>query len=111
MTTNIPQESPPSYDVATDNGLDDNTLKKVPQQSDVKPPLVNISEPVQLHSAVVGPSYTIQPGYTQMPQVHHYINPSTGEQVASLLPPDHPEMVCLQAGMHIPETKYGLLGM
>lgn len=38
------------------------------------------------------------------------MNPATGERVASLLPPDHPEMVCLQAGGHVAQTRYGLLG-
>ncbi|TFK66541.1 hypothetical protein BDN72DRAFT_823307 [Pluteus cervinus] len=43
--------------------------------------------------------------------VYHYTNLATNEQIASLLPPDHPEMICLQTGTHVPETKYGLLGI
>lgn len=43
--------------------------------------------------------------------VYHYTNPVTSEQVVSLLPPNHPEMICLQSGEHVQQTKYGLLGM
>jgi hypothetical protein len=43
--------------------------------------------------------------------VHHYVNPATGEHIASLLPPDHPQMRCLQEGTHVPETHYGVLGV
>lgn len=59
-----------------------------------------------------GPSYMPRPVlYTSpSPTVYNYINPRTGEQVVSLLPPNHPEMICLQAGEHIPHTQYGLLG-
>lgn len=58
-----------------------------------------------------GPSnYLIQPvNNGQTPIVYRYINHSTGEQVASLLPPTHPEMICLQSG-HVPHTNYGILG-
>lgn len=42
--------------------------------------------------------------------VFYYQDPRTGQRVASLLPPDHPQMVCLQAGEHVPETRYGFLG-
>ena len=42
--------------------------------------------------------------------VYHYQDPRTGQTIASLLPPDHPQMVCLQAGQHVPETRYGFLG-
>ena len=59
---------------------------------------------------IAGPSYTTQPPYTPAPVVYHYMNPMTHENVASLLPPNHPEMVCLQAGQHVPKTRYGILG-
>lgn len=42
--------------------------------------------------------------------VYYYQDPRTGQRVASLLPPDHPQMVCLQSGEHVPETRYGFLG-
>ena len=47
-----------------------------------------------------------------MPQtrVYHYVNPANGDHITSLLPPDHPEMVCLQQGSHVEETKFGFLG-
>jgi hypothetical protein len=44
------------------------------------------------------------------PTVYYYQDPRTGQRVASLLPPDHPQMVCLQTGTHIPDTRYGCLG-
>lgn len=59
---------------------------------------------------VVGPSHSTQPGYIQSPTIYHYTNPTTQQQVASLLPPDHPEMICLQAGAHVPHARYGILG-
>lgn len=47
-----------------------------------------------------------------MPQarVYHYHNLANGNHITSLLPPDHPEMVCLQQGSHVEETKFGVLG-
>jgi hypothetical protein len=47
---------------------------------------------------------------TSQATVFYYQDPRTGQRVASLLPPDHPQMVCLQAGEHVPETRYGFLG-
>ena len=41
--------------------------------------------------------------------VYHYQHPTTGQVITSCLPPDHPEMICLQQG-HVKETRYGLLG-
>ncbi len=41
--------------------------------------------------------------------VYNYVNPVTHEVVTSLLPPDHPRMVCLQQG-HDPHSKFGFLG-
>jgi hypothetical protein len=41
--------------------------------------------------------------------VYNYVHPVTHDVVTSLLPPDHPQMVCLQQG-HVPHTRYGLLG-
>jgi hypothetical protein len=49
-------------------------------------------------------------GTASEPTVYYYEDPRTGQRVASLLPPDHPEMVCLQSGEHVPETRYGCLG-
>jgi hypothetical protein len=52
---------------------------------------------------------TTKPSLEQ-PTIFNYINPATGQHVASLLPPEHPEMICLQAGLHVPQTRFGLLG-
>lgn len=52
---------------------------------------------------------TTKPSVEQ-PTIYNYVNPATGEHVVSLLPPDHPEMICLQAGLHVPQTRFGLLG-
>ncbi|KAI0266987.1 hypothetical protein BC834DRAFT_822840 [Gloeopeniophorella convolvens] len=43
--------------------------------------------------------------------VYYYQDPHTGHRVASLLPPDHPQMICLQAGTHVPASHYGILGV
>jgi hypothetical protein len=58
-----------------------------------------------------GPSgqYTMQPSPIPAPTVFNYVNPRTGETIVSLLPPNHPEMICIQTG-HEKETQYGLLG-
>lgn len=46
------------------------------------------------------------------PLVYHYQNPRTGETIASLLPPNHPEMVCLQEGHHkTGPTQWGIVGL
>lgn len=44
------------------------------------------------------------------PTVYNYVHPVTKQHIASLLPPNHPEMICLQQGAHIPVTRYGVLG-
>ena len=56
-----------------------------------------------------GPSHIPHAGPSQ-PQVYYYMDPQTGNQIASLLPPDHPEMVCLREGQHVTKTSFGLLG-
>ena len=50
------------------------------------------------------------PYHGQPTTVYNYVNPVTGEHVASLLPPDHPQMICLQEGKHVPHTRFGILG-
>ncbi|KAI0697248.1 hypothetical protein BC835DRAFT_1338752 [Cytidiella melzeri] len=42
--------------------------------------------------------------------VYNYRHPQSGEIISSLLPPDHPQMICLQQG-HIPHSKFGILGI
>jgi hypothetical protein len=65
--------------------------------------LYGSTQPQPFPNAFAGPS---MPPTT----VYHYTNPNTRQHVTSLLPPDHPEMICLQAGVHVPETKFGILG-
>ncbi|KAJ7691285.1 hypothetical protein B0H17DRAFT_1063359 [Mycena rosella] len=89
-------ESPPAYDGP----------RPTSPAKDVKTPPV-------APTMDAGPSYVAHagPSSSQNPVVYHYNNPLTGEHVASLLPPNHPEMICLQAGEHVPHTNYGLLGI
>ncbi|KAJ7072077.1 hypothetical protein C8F01DRAFT_1076263 [Mycena amicta] len=72
---------------------------------DVKRQPVMTPGPIVPYAPLAGPSYS-----PANPVVFHYHNPRTGEHVASLLPPDHPEMVCLQRGEHEPQTSFSLLG-
>lgn len=120
-----PQDSPPSYDFATESG---STCKSnqftmpffhifftdspdtVPKPLIPSSPKADSRQPLIPQGMASGPSYTVQPSYTAPPTVYNYINPLTGERVVSLLPPSHPEMICLQSGEHIPHTHYGLLG-
>ncbi|KAJ3508334.1 hypothetical protein NLJ89_g5813 [Agrocybe chaxingu] len=102
LLEDVPQENPPSYDYATDAG------KLRPK--DNTPPKGQENQPLIVPN-IAGPSYTSQPLHTAPPTVYNYVNPITGERVVSLLPPGHPEMICLQAGAHIPHTEYGLLGI
>ncbi|KAG7446527.1 uncharacterized protein BT62DRAFT_124448 [Guyanagaster necrorhizus] len=96
-------DNPPSYDA-----VEYDTGKGQPEE-DVKPPQTHMQPPNQPYMTV-GPSHVPQTG-PQNPVVYHYVNPATGDRVASLLPPNHPEMICLQSGEHVPQTKYGLLGI
>lgn len=48
---------------------------------------------------------------SQSPTVYHYQNPRTRQVVTSLLPPNHPAMLCLQAGEHVKKTRYGVVGI
>ncbi|KAF8800242.1 hypothetical protein BYT27DRAFT_7148907 [Phlegmacium glaucopus] len=98
-----PQDSPPSYDYATESSSSQgNVGKPKPDSSHDQPLLIPHHLPE---------SYTTQPLPTPSPMVYNYLNPVSGERVISLLPPNHPEMVCLQSGSHVPHTQYGLLGL
>ncbi|KAG5352865.1 hypothetical protein C0989_012497 [Termitomyces sp. Mn162] len=80
---------------------------------DTKHPISETS-PLQAQSSpqYAGPSHMVQPGGIQMlPAVHHYVNPLTGEHLTSLLPPNDPEMICLQEGKHILHTQFGIIGV
>lgn len=73
---------------------------------DVKVPYEN-TDP-QTFSPPAGPPPSNIPS---MPAttVYNYRNEFTGEVVCSLLPPDHPQMICLQHG-HIPRSRFSVLG-
>ncbi|RDX55020.1 hypothetical protein OH76DRAFT_1397359 [Lentinus brumalis] len=102
-----PHAPPPSYEAVVGNGghisgqyLPDSATKG----QDVKVPTLPSSSPYQ----VAGPS--LQAGQPAT-VVYNYVNPLTGERVVSLLPPDHPQMLCLQQGGHVTTTKFGILGI
>ncbi|KAF7321716.1 hypothetical protein MKEN_00693000 [Mycena kentingensis (nom. inval.)] len=110
MSNDLPP--PPAY-------TDDAPPAGVPK-ADIKKPL----QPDQQPLITPGPSMPyMAPGQTlpyvpvagtsfaNSPVVFHYRNPRTGEEVHSLLPPDHPEIVCLQRGEHIPTSTFGFLGI
>jgi len=47
----------------------------------------------------------------EVSMIYHYTDPTTGNVVSSLLPPDHPEIECLQSGGHIKRTRFGPVGI
>jgi len=98
---------PPSYDLATEGNSD--VVKAYPDDPKQSPPSIQPPPP-----SASGPSnYLVHPGTSTAPSpvVYHYRNPITQETVVSLLPPTHPEMICLQAGEHDTDTHYGILGI
>jgi len=107
-----PVESPPTYEYAV-TGTGSSTTSTTPvvplpqHQSpgqDGKAAPMDPSQPVTMYGATA-------PMTTGPTQVFHYQHPITGEHVASLLPPHHPQMVCLQEGAHLPQSRFGLLGV
>ncbi|KAF8326516.1 uncharacterized protein EI90DRAFT_3069485 [Cantharellus anzutake] len=62
-------------------------------------------------SAKAQPRYqAVSPYPTQT--LYHFQNPETGDVVSTHLPPDHPAMICLQEGHHIPgPTYWGIVGL
>ncbi|KAF8894362.1 hypothetical protein CPB84DRAFT_1963378 [Gymnopilus junonius] len=125
LTDNPQDHPPPSYEfvsstssaVLVEGGpstLDPNTNPTTSNNkplNDYKPlipsppsPKADPTQPLLLHHGTAGPSNA------PAPVVYSYVNPATGERIASLLPPDDPEMVCLQMG-HVPQTQFGLLGI
>ncbi|KAF9050217.1 hypothetical protein BJ165DRAFT_1457192 [Panaeolus papilionaceus] len=110
LAPETPQDCPPSYDVATDSGSSYSPQGQHHQPAFIKVNAVEAQQ-VYVNPQAAGPSYTSQPIPTPAPTVYNYVNPLNGEQIVSLLPPNHPEMVCLQAGGHVTETNYGILGI
>jgi len=107
--TNQTYDNPPSYDSVTETEGSDvaNSYSK-----DVKKPAAPPMQ--QPPSLVPGPSsYSVHPGTTigPSPTLYHYRHPVTQEMVVSLLPPDHPDMICLQTGEHDTQTHFGILGV
>jgi len=99
----IPAENPPAYESAIvgTSTVPPPAKGASPQDTQPKgPPLMQAGSPQLVYGATSSES-----------TVYHYQDPLTGQLVASLLPPDHPKMVCLQAGTHVPETRYGCLGV
>lgn len=68
----------------------------------------NVKVLPQPYTTPVGPA----PRMPSMPSttVYNYVNPITHEHIVSLLPPDHPQMICLQQGGHVPRVQFGILG-
>ncbi|KAI0374108.1 hypothetical protein BV20DRAFT_988387 [Pilatotrama ljubarskyi] len=101
-----PMQAPPSYDAVVGGG--DISGPYVPEGAakaqDVKVPPT--SDP---YSA--GQPPPPQTNHIPATTVYNYINPHTGERIVSLLPPDHPQMICLQQGGHVARSKFGILGI
>ena len=100
-------DNPPTYDIAIGSSTGTPappvpSSPKLKQDTPYEP--APHAQPQAHHGMLIAPAL----GPT--PAVFRYHNPQTGEVVTSLLPPDHPEMVCLQQG-HIIRTKYGILGI
>ncbi|KAH9957332.1 hypothetical protein BC827DRAFT_1371278 [Russula dissimulans] len=95
----IPAENPPAY----------STISSAPPPG--KGANLQNTPPKPLPLMLAGNAQVVY-GATSSSEarVYHYQDPRTGLWVASLLPPDHPQMVCLQTGAHVPETRYGCLG-
>ncbi|KAG2342805.1 hypothetical protein BDR05DRAFT_963606 [Suillus weaverae] len=101
-------DNPPSYDY-----VEAQTSSNVEQQQ--PPTMTDKTANQQVQPFSIPPS-TVMSVHTRttpmmQPTVYHYQNPLTGEHIASLLPPDHPEMICLQQGGHVNQTKFGILGI
>ena len=125
--TQLPTQAPPSYETVVGNGghsayiplhrvfpLSQTRSSPVSGQyipesaakaQDVKVPMLPTPNTYQ----VAGPPPS-QAGQPPATVVYNYVNPLTGERIVSLLPPDHPQMICLQQGGHDTSSKFGILG-
>ncbi|KAI5121956.1 hypothetical protein M0805_002027 [Coniferiporia weirii] len=95
-----PSYNPPSYDYAT--GGDGASSRN--QGSRLRKQPIMAASPA--YAAMPSPSPQGARG-----MVHHYQHPVTGHIFSTVLPPDHPEMVCLQEGRHIRTSRFGILGI
>ncbi|KAI0292699.1 hypothetical protein B0F90DRAFT_1837672 [Multifurca ochricompacta] len=75
------------------------------------PPAYVITKSVSRYSMTIAQLAPPTPSKDLEPVVYHYHDIRTGQLVTSLLPPDHPQMVCLQSGSHVPESRYGFFGV
>ncbi|KAG2135454.1 hypothetical protein DEU56DRAFT_807108 [Suillus clintonianus] len=97
-------DNPPAYEyVATQNGSNEQPYQPSTSNGAANPPTMPPNTVTPFHARPMPKM--------QDPTIYHYQNPLTGEQIASLLPPNHPEMICLQQGGHTTETKFGILGI
>lgn len=109
-----PDYNPPSYDYATggefrcysahEHIVNLSFPGSGPSNGKAQPPTMKGRT-----SSFVPPS----PGPVQSPGggLHHYQHPRSGHIVSTPLPPDHPEMICLQQGEHIRASRFGILGV
>ncbi|KAL5485517.1 hypothetical protein ACEPAI_8159 [Sanghuangporus weigelae] len=96
-----PSANPPSYEYAT--GGQSPVNKNHNGAAASAAPKLGPSIPYASPSApLAGPSGS---------NVYSYQHPVSGHVITTPLPPDHPEMICLQAGSHIRSTRFGLLGV
>jgi len=99
--TPIHSDNPPAYESAiVGTGVAPPPKDVGPHNTQPKVPPLMVAGPHVMYGAT-----------TSEPMVYHYQDQRTGQPFASLLPPDHPQMVCLQAGQHVPESRYGFLGV
>jgi hypothetical protein len=119
MDTPMHSDSPPAYESAiagTSVGAplvspsSQFTILMIPSASSPKDAGPQSTQPKGPPLMVAGPPQPTYGATASEATVYHYQDPHTGLTVASLLPPDHPQMVCLQAGQHVPESRYGFLG-
>ncbi|GJE95487.1 hypothetical protein PsYK624_116720 [Phanerochaete sordida] len=104
-------DEPPSYDYAVTSEVAGPGPYVPNGQTDAKDVKVApLQEPTPEVGPAAGPSLSESGPRMPPTTVYNYVNPTSGELVSSLLPPDHPQMVCLQQG-HLPHTRYGLLGV
>jgi len=108
-STAPPYADPPSYDSATGSNNPfadqaDHSAKSRGSQSYKPVPPPNAS-------ASYSPAGPSSPYGSPPVMVFHYQHPLTGDVVTTALPPDHPEMICLQEGRHITHSKFGILGI
>ena len=121
----MPAQAPPSYDAAVNGGPGACLLRRTAPRISLLRPQCTVSGPFVSEGASKGQDVKVPPPPSpgmfagpppppsaQVPAtvVYNYVNPISGERIVSLLPPDHPQMVCLQQGGHVSTSKFGILG-